>query len=578
MTPYVASSPHRSRLVVTVFSLAVMLVVILSACGGPTSPSTQQTTRATTLRVNPAPNQPNADLFNPYFNTNQGGAFGAQGLLYEELYFTNLLTGQQSPWLASSNSYNSDLTQLTFHLHSGINWNDGQPLTSADVAYTFQLMQKYPDLDKNGVMPIVKSWTTPDDSTITFTLTQPESTALFRLGDQVFIIPKHVWSTVSGDPSKFANDQNPVGTGPYLLSHYDPNVITYKVNPNYWGTKPAVQTIQVPSYKDNTTAITNMVKGQLDWTGTGWSPNNDPAFTDKDPQHNHTWFTPSNTVMLYLNLTKAPWNKLLVRQAVSAAINRNNLPQGLAVYAKVASPTGVVVPTLNDWISSQYQGATFQYSTDQAKSDLEQAGYTLNKSDGFFHDASGKTLSMSLMVPNGWSDWDQDLQNIASDLVNAGIDATVNLESGFTPYYTGMSTGSYDAAISWTNSGPTPYYAYQAMLASYNSAPVGGNIAGTNFEHWDATTSNGFSAKTDALLKQYESTTDLNAQKQALAGIEDIMVNQLPAIPLTVNVYWDEYTTTNWQGWPDASNPYDAGPPYQMPDAANVILHLKPAA
>ncbi len=66
--------------------------------------------------------------------------------------------------------------------------------------------------------------------------------------------------------------------------------------------------------------------------------------------------------------------------------------------------------------------------------------------------------------------------------------------------------------------------------------------------------------------------------KQAIAGIEDIMVSQLPVLPLTVNVYWDEYTTKNWTGWPDASNPYDSGAPYNMPDAANVILHLTPAS
>ena len=39
-------------------------------------------------------------------------------------------------------------------------------------------------------------------------------------------------------------------------------------------------------------------------------------------------------------------------------------------------------------------------------------------------------------------------------------------------------------------------------------------------------------------------SNDPNAQMQAIQGIEDIMVSQLPVIPLTVNVYWDEYTTT----------------------------------
>lgn len=570
MTLSVVSLPHRSRLVGTVFSLTIVLVTILSACGSGNPSSTQRTT---VLRVLPSPGGANPDFFNPFLSSNS--SFGATGLLYEELYFTNLVTGQQVPWLASSYTFSTDLTQLTFHLRPGVKWSDGQPLTSADVAFTFQIMKQYPDLDRNGIMPLIKNWTTPDDSTITFTLTAPNSTALYHLGGGAFIVPKQIWDNISGDPAKFVNDKNPVGTGPYLLSHYDPNLVTYKVNPDYWGIKPAVQTIQVPSAKDNTTAITDMVKGEIDWMGTGWNPSYDPLFTGKDPQQDHTWFSPSNTVMLYLNLKKAPFNNLLVRKAINVAINRNNLPTGLALYAKVANPTGVIIPTLTNWIAPQYQNATFQSSTAQAKSYLQQAGYTLNASDGFFHDASGKPLSLSLIVPNGWSDFDQDLQNIATDLVNAGIDATVDLQSGFAAYYSALSNDTYDAAIGGTDAGPTPYFAYRDMLLSSNSTIP---ASGTNYEQWNATTSNGYSTQTDALLKQYESTTDANVQKQAMAGIEDIMVNQLPAIPLTVNVYWDEYTTTHWTNWPDASNPYDAGPPYQMPDAENVILHLKPAA
>ena len=141
MTPYLTSSPHRNRLAVALFSLLLVLGMMLAACGGGSNSNPTSTTRATTLRVLSAPGQPNPDFFNPYFNTNQGGDYGAQGLLYEELYFTNLYTGQTSPWLASSYSYSSDLTQLTFKLRTDVKWNDGQAFTSADVKFTFALMQ-----------------------------------------------------------------------------------------------------------------------------------------------------------------------------------------------------------------------------------------------------------------------------------------------------------------------------------------------------------------------------------------------------------------------------------------------------
>jgi len=549
--------------VVVGFSLLLVLAMLLAACGSSgNNNSTPTATHATTLRILSSPGQTNPDLFNPFFNTNQGGDYGAQGLLYEELYFTNLYTGHASPWLASSATYSTDLTQLTFKLRTDVKWNDGQPFTSADVKFTFDLMQQNPALDQNGVLPIIKSVAAPDSSTVVFTLQHADSTALFRIGDQVFIVPQHVWSTVSGDPAKFANDNKPVGTGPYILKSWSPDLITYTVNPSYWGTKPQVQTIQIPSIKDNTTAITDMVKGELDWSGIGWSPDSDSAFSAKDSQHNHTWFAASNTVMLYLNLRKVPFNNLLVRKAISAAIDRSQLPQGVAQYAVAANPTGIIIPTDNTWISSQYQSGSFE--SGQARV------------DGFYRDASGKVLSLSIDVVAGWNDWDQDVQFIVNDLNKAGIKAAMNSESGFTPYYTAITTGAYDAAISWTNSGPTPYYAYLALLDSANAAPQ--VAVGTNFERWDAKSSNGYSTKTDQLLQQYQATSDPNAQMQAIQGIEDIVVSQLPVIPLTVNVYWDEYTTTHFTGWPTAANPYDSGAPYTMPDEENVILHLTPAS
>src|SRR5256885_8008299 len=50
-------------------------------------------------------------------------------------------------------------------------------------------------------------------TTLFRSLVHSQSTALFRLGDQVYIVPKHIWANISGDPAKFTNDKNPIGTG-----------------------------------------------------------------------------------------------------------------------------------------------------------------------------------------------------------------------------------------------------------------------------------------------------------------------------------------------------------------------------
>lgn len=551
----------------TMFGLTALMLLV-AACGGPT---TSNTSHATTLRVVHAPGQAITDLFNPFFDDNHGGDWGVQGLVYETLYIVNLYNGQEIPMLATSYSYNSSLTQLTFHLRTGVKFNDGSDFSSADVVATFKELKAHPTLDITGASSYFTDVTAPDANTVVFTLPSPDSLALFHLGGGVYIVPQAALNGISGDPAKWANDSKPVGSGPYTLDSWNPNLITYKANPNYWGTKPAVKTIQVPVEKSNATAITDMISGKLDWMGTGWDPSLDPSYTGKSP-NNKEFFAPNNTVMLYLNLDKAPFNNLNFRKAVSAAINRSQLPTGVAAYAKEADPTGVVIPNQKSWITGNAQFGT----PDQVAGFMTAAGFKKG-SDGFYEYNNGNAFSMKVNVPQGWNDWDQDVKNIVDDLNSAGIHASGNYQAGYDPYFPDMTGGNYDASISWTNAGPTPYFTFQPLLDSAYSSSNSTAVQGTNFERWDSKTSNGYSAQTDALLKQYESTTDKATQQQAISGIEQIMVSQLPVIPLTVNVTWDEYTTTNWVGWPSTSNPYDVGSPYSMPDAENVILHLQPA-
>ncbi len=71
------------------------------------------------------------------------------------------------------------------------------------------------------------------------------------------------------------------------------------------------------------------------------------------------------------------------------------------------------------------------------------------------------------------------------------------------------------------------------------------------------------------------STTQL--KRQALEGLQQIMVEQLPSIPLTAEPYWYEYSTAKFVGWPDAQHPYAAPGTAEYPDIEIVLLNLQPA-
>jgi peptide/nickel transport system substrate-binding protein len=540
-------------------SLLLVLVSLLAACG--TTSNTNTTMRGGTLTMVPGPTGDYTRNFNVFAN---GSVLnGTQGLIYETLLFFNREDGSVKPWLASSYQFSSDATSITFKLRPGIQWSDGKPLTSADVVFTLKLIHDHPAVDYSGLWTVIRDVSAPDDHTVIVTLKQPSVPLLWYLGGQTYIIPQHLWSGVS-NPVTYTNP-NPVGTGPFVLKSFTPQMYVFDRNAHYWQPgKPYIDEIRYPSFNSNTSADLLLSQGSVDWTGL-FTPDVNKTFANRDPVHNHYWFPPSNVVALYLNLAKYPFNVLAVRQAISAAIDRNKLYRiGEDGYEPPAHPTALVLPANQSFLSPDYANASFSVDTARASSLLERAGFKKG-SDGIYVDKNGKKLSFNLNVVSGWTDWVTDCQIMASNLQAIGMDVKVNTIS-FNSYYTALQTGSFDTAISWTSTGPTPYYLYNSMLASVNTAPIG-QPATSNWERWSDPT-------TDKLLEQYARSPDQSVQQQALSGLQKIMVEQLPTIPLIYGATWYEYSTTHFVGWPDEQHPYAVPAPYAAPDEEIVVLNL----
>jgi peptide/nickel transport system substrate-binding protein len=541
-------------------SFLTILVVVLAACGGSNS-TTQLKRPAHPNSLTILANEQDAytQNFNPY---SPGLITGTQGLIYEPLLNVNRLDGTVKPWLASSYEQASDAQSITFHLRQGVTWSDGQPFTSDDVVFTLNLILKNSSIDLTGIGAAVKSVSAPDASTVIVTLSKPFNPIVWILGGQVYMLPKHTWSSVKGDPSQYA-DPNPVGTGPYIVRSFTPQLVDLVKNPKFWQPgKPQVDEVKIPAYSSNESAQLALQKGQIDWTNL-FIPALDKTYVALDKQHNHYWFPSSDDVMLYLNLTKAPFNDLQVRKAISFALNRETISKlGEAGYEPPANPTGLVGESIKSYIDPQFASMQFTQNAAQADQTLESDGW-IKGSDGFYA-KNGKQLAFNIIVVSGYSDYVADCQVMVRDLKAAGINATVSAMSN-DAFTNALQNGQYDAGILWTNPGPTPYYIYDGLLRSTNSAPIG-QSAPSNYERW-------MDPATDKLLDQYASSTDPQVQKQALDGLQQIMVNQLPSIPLTAEPYWYEYSTAKFVGWPDAQHPYSS-PDYH--DLEYVLVNLQP--
>ncbi|HWZ20739.1 MAG TPA: ABC transporter substrate-binding protein, partial [Ktedonobacteraceae bacterium] len=221
------SSRVKAKSFTTLLSLFVLFSMILVACGGGTSQNNQSANKHI-LKVAAQ----SYDFAQSGFNIYNGHPNAGLGLIYETLYFVDVNGGSFTPMLATNYQWNSDNTQVTFTIRQNVKWNDGQPFTANDVAFTFNLMKQYPAADGLGVWSFLSTVTAPDSNTVVMTFQKAYPPVLVNIAGHVYIIPQHVFATV-GDPTKYLTDK-PVGTGPFTLAKYQTDLAVYDKNSNYW--------------------------------------------------------------------------------------------------------------------------------------------------------------------------------------------------------------------------------------------------------------------------------------------------------------------------------------------------------
>ncbi|GCE09883.1 ABC transporter substrate-binding protein [Dictyobacter aurantiacus] len=496
------------------------------------------------------------DNFNPYASASGGPP---ADMIYESLLFTNYANGTMNPWLATKYQFSDNNKQLTFTLKDNVKWNDNQPFTSKDVKFTLDAMKQYPGMDVSAIWKYLTDVTAPDDHTVTLHFKTANTPMLWYLG-RLQMLPAHIWSKV-GDPTKYV-DKTPVGTGPFKLKTFTPQMVTLTKNTSYWQPgKPAFNEINYPIYKSNDTLVLQLISNKLDMAQV-FTPNLERNYVQKDPTNHHFWLYPNATLMFYPNNAKKPFNQVAVRKAISQALDRSKMSKVAENgYMQVANPTALILPAAKDYLAPEYANLSFKPDVQQAKKTLEDAGYTLGK-DGVYVGKDGTRLSFKIDVPNSYSDEILLCQVASQNLKAAGIDASVNTLS-YTDWYNNKQNGQYDITVDSDGGGLTPYYYYNRTLNSARSAPIG-TSSQSNFARWQ-------DPHTDALLNQYAATSDQNVQKQTMQGIEKIFVEQVPTIPLLDAPVWFEYNSSRFTGWPSKDNPYvTAASPLQ------IMLAIKP--
>lgn len=503
-----------------------------------------------------------SDNFNPFTTESALYLLDTPTFIYEPLFQWDLLkTDKYYPWLATKYSWANGGKTLTLDLRHGVTWSDGKPFTSADVVFTYELVKKHPGLNDQSIT--FKSVTAEGTYAVKLHFAAPEYSQLYYLTSQL-IVPKHLWSGVK-HPTRFT-DPNPVGTGPFVLKTFSSHLVTLTKNPHYWmAGEPKVSEVQLPVLDSNTSGALLLAQGQLTWGGF-FIPSVTSSFVDKDPTDYHDWF-PATSALVYLvpNLSKSPLNALAVRQAISDALNRTQIDKigEQGEDPPDPTPTGLVLPAEQSFLSPQYATLRYQQNTAEADSLLTAAGYKMG-AGGVRTQPDGKPLTVTLTLPTSYSDWMSDAQVIQEDLKSVGINLQVHgVSVGL--WGSDLNDGNFQLSMDFSSTGPTPYHDY-SFLDTTGYAPDG-KQAPNDPERWDGTT-------TTKSLNQFASTDSASVQLAAIQSLEKVMVTQLPLIPLVYNGVQAEWSTKEFTGFPSKSDPY-AWPAYG-PENEIVALHLRP--
>jgi peptide/nickel transport system substrate-binding protein len=234
--------------------------------------------------------------------------------------------------LAEKWSWQDNYRNLVFFLRRNVKWHDGQPFTSRDVKFTFDMLREAPDAAAKLRINPRKDWyvnvqniETPDPYTVIFHLERPQPAMLLMLASGYTpIYAAHV------PPAQYRTAC--VGTGPYKVKEWRKGeFIEYVKNPDYFVKgRPHLDGIKYIVIKERGTRVAALQAGQVDVAFPGDTSKTTAEQLKKAvPQMVVTRAAENVNENMIMNTKKPPFDNPKVRIAVSQAIDRRGLNQAV---------------------------------------------------------------------------------------------------------------------------------------------------------------------------------------------------------------------------------------------------------
>ena len=598
------------------FSIFAIVAIILAACSSPATPAATQAPvatqapadtaapEATTAPTGGLPEVPRNRTVNlgwsissPIGVTNPWATTGythqeGNVFMWEALEYYGIFESTEIPWLADSMEYTADdFTELTIKLNPMAAWSDGEPLTSADVVYTFEGQLNNDKLPYHAQFAqFVDTITAPDDQTVIvkFKIPAPRfkyEVLTFKFDTGIPIVPKHVLEAQE-DVNAFEGGLDMPHSGPYNLVQWDANQKIYDLRPDWWAVKagkadmPDVQRIVVVNIggqvgQNMDTVIQRIVNNEFDAildvraSVAAQILAENPKITThsgNEPPYGYLDWWPNS---LWMNTTIAPYDDVRVRRAINRAIDRDRIDEIVYDGAHIATIYPFpLYPNLQAFADSpavkaleaEYEPRKFDL--DESAALMTDAGFTKN-SDGLW-EKDGATVNA---IINGFEGIHSDIVPVLVEMLRtAGFDADVNFG---TDAYTNMAEGVPGLYMFGHGASTVDPY---AVFDLFRQKPIGTTAGNNSFARYDNPE---FTAIVDQMAPLSADDPEFQDLAAQALGIYWRDVIDVPVIQWLHRI---PYNQTYWTNWPTKANLADGtNGAYWAHTGMLVVSGLKPA-
>jgi peptide/nickel transport system substrate-binding protein len=501
--------------------------------------------------------------------------------IYETLFAFNLLNGELEPLLAKDLQWPDPQTAV-ITLRDETKWQDGQPLTAADVAYTFGLPQRNDGLYYLDLWDYITSAEATDDRTVTLKLNPDRlNTGMVRHHlTQIHIMPQHIWEEreKSGQSLLEVVDTEPVGSGPYKVQTASPERIALERDDNYWGATvvgmPKPRYVVHPTFKDNNAGNLAFQNGDIDlsqqFTPEIWKMWEDKGLPVSTWLKEEPYHIPGSIPLLFINVQKKPLDDARIRRALAYSINYPQIAATAMSRYSVPANSSLVIPTGGEgkfFDADLVAQKGWTYDPAKAKDILENEVGAKKDGDVYVLPDGTRLGPFTAHCPYGWTDWQTAITLVAQDANKVGFDIKTDFPEA-PVVTTANQAGDFDLAL-WYVAGispATPWRRFRDVLDNRGVAPAG-QPAYWNFNRY----------KNDAVgpLLDQAAQADEAGQKEFFAELDTIFMQDAPAIPLMYRPdQFYEYNASTWTGFPNADNP--VAPPDQSGAGIKILYNLQP--